>query len=67
MTAIKDGKYLFLKLKKGRDWLVLAKHPYSGRYLSIFLEKTEKNTYRLKTARDSTTSEKRLLKKYAKL
>jgi len=65
-TALQESKALFIRLKR-KDWIAIVKHPYSGRYLTIILEKTGKNEYRIKTARDSTTSEKRLLKKYAKL
>jgi hypothetical protein len=45
-----------------RDWIVLARHPDSGRYLTIFLEQIRKLEFRLKTARDSTDTEKRLYK-----
>jgi len=56
------SKFYRVYIGKG-DYLVIAKNPVSGRYLTIFLRRLGGNTYRLKTARDSTPSEKRLYRK----
>ncbi|WP_290595835.1 MULTISPECIES: hypothetical protein [unclassified Archaeoglobus] len=63
ITALAEGKKIYLRLKKGKDWVAIVKHPYSGRYLTVFLEKTGKHEFRLKTARDSTKVERRLFKR----
>ena len=64
IQALEEGNPIFLKLKKSRkNWVVIAKHPYSGRFLTIFLEETGKLIFRLKTARDSSDTEKRLYRK----
>jgi uncharacterized DUF497 family protein len=64
IQALEDGKPILLRLKKSQnDWVAIAKHPYSGRFLTIFLEETGKLVFRLKTARDSSEAEKRLYKK----
>jgi len=60
-----ESDYLLVRLA-GRDWIVISKHPDTGRYLTIFLEQIRKLEFRLKTARDSTESEKRLYRKKVK-
>lgn len=64
IQALEEGNPIFLRLKKSKnDWVAIAKHPYSGRFLTIFLEETGKLTFRLKTARDSSDTEKRLYRR----
>jgi hypothetical protein len=56
------NKHLRIYLGKN-NYKILARNPYSGRYLTIFLKRSWGNNYRLKTARDSTDAEKRLYNK----
>ncbi len=64
VQALEEGNPILLRLKKSQnDWVAIAKHPYSGRFLTIFLEETGKLMFRLKTARDSSEAEKRLYRK----
>ena len=57
-----EGDFL-MKGVGGKDWMIIVQCPDSGRFLTIFLEQLRKLEFRLKTARDSTDSEKRLYKK----
>jgi len=60
-----SNDYLLRKIKD-RNWVAIAKHPESGRYLTIFLYQIRKLEFRIKTVRDSTDAEKRLYKKHIK-
>jgi hypothetical protein len=60
-----ESDYLLMRLTS-KDWMVISKHPDTGRFLTIFLEQIRRLEFRLKTARDSTESKKRLYKKRVK-
>ncbi|MFQ6056305.1 MAG: hypothetical protein ACE5J3_10040 [Methanosarcinales archaeon] len=62
MVRCFEGDYLLKRISQ-RDWMVISKHPDSGRYITIFLKQIKRLEFRLKTARDSTDTEKRLYKK----
>jgi len=57
-----EGDYLMKRIG-GKDWMIIVQCPYSGRFLTIFLEQLRRLEFRLKTARDSTNQEKGLYKK----
>ncbi len=46
--------------------MIITQCPDSGRFLTIFLEQLRKLEFRLKTARDSTSAEKRLYRELVK-
>jgi len=58
------GKTYRKRLKKD-TWMFIGRTE-SGRFLTMFMQQVGKREYRLKTARDSTTSEKRIYKKLSK-
>ena len=58
------GKTYRKRLKKN-DWMYIGKTE-AGRFLTIFLEQLGAGDFRLKTARDSTSVEKRIYKKLSK-
>jgi len=60
-----ETDYLLKKIGR-KNWLVISKHPDSGRMITIFLEQIRGLEFRLKTARDSNEAEKRLYKKKVK-
>jgi len=47
----------------GKNWMVIGQTD-SGRYLTIYLFQIGRKVFRLKTARDSTDSEKRFYRKH---
>jgi len=60
-----EGDYIMKKIGD-RNWMIIVQCPESGRFLTIFLEQLRKLEFRLKTARDSTDSEKRLYRRLIK-
>ena len=64
VVTVLEGKVYRRKLKRD-TWMFIGKTT-SGRFLTVFLEKKGANVFRLKTARDSTYSEKKLYRKLSK-
>ena len=60
-----NHRYVMLFLG-GRDYMFITRNPYSGKFITVFVEKLSESSYRLKTIRVSTPSEKRYYKKKVK-
>ncbi|WP_456370499.1 hypothetical protein [Geoglobus sp.] len=57
-----NQKFVMLHLG-GTDYMFIAQNPYSGKYITVFLEKISGSTLRLKTIRLSTSAEKKYYNK----
>ncbi len=60
-----NHKYIMLHLG-GNDYMFITRNPYSGKYITVFLEKLSESTFRLKTIRLSTSTEKKYYNKKIK-
>lgn len=57
-----NQKFVMLHLGS-TDYMFIAQNPYSGEYITIFLEKISGSIFRLKTIRLSTSTEKKYYNK----